>query len=50
MLPVKITNRSASKYQFAKHNVTETNKEQGLVAHLSPKTRKFAPGGKFTSD
>ena len=41
-------NRSANKYQLAKHNVTDTNKVLGLVAHLPPKTRNFTPRGKFT--
>ena len=36
MLPIKITNRNANKYHLAKHNVTDTNKVLGLVAHLPP--------------
>ena len=50
MLPIKITNRSANKYQLAKQNVTDTNKVEGLVAHLPPKTRKLTRWGKFTPD
>ena len=48
MLPIKIINRSANKYQLAKHNVTDTNKVLGLVVHLPAKTRKFTPRGKIT--
>ena len=49
MLPIKIINRSANKYQLPKHNVTDTNKVKRLVVHLPPKTRKFTPRGTFTS-
>ena len=44
MLPIKITNRSANKYQLAKHYVTDTNKVYGLVVHLPLKRGNFPPG------
>ena len=31
MLPIKITNRSANKYQLAKHSVTDINKVERLL-------------------
>ena len=44
MLPIKITNRCAKRYQLAKHNVIDTNKVYGLVVHLPLKRGNLPPG------
>ena len=44
MLPIKIINRSANKYQLAKHNVTDTTKYKDWLFIYPLKQGNLPPG------